>query len=59
MTRSHGEIAAGRIMAQYNLIVIAALDGNRESLQLLMEVAAVTAYTEGYGAAASVVGVTL
>ena len=59
MTLSYGEIAAEQISDQHAAIVMAALDGDLAALKLLVKVAAQSGYTTGYGAAASVMGVTL
>jgi len=59
MTRAYGEIAAERISDQNAAIVMAALDGNLEALQALLQLTAQTAYVAGFAAAASVAGVTL
>ena len=59
MTLSYGEIAAEKISDQHAAIVMAALDGNLEALQALLQLTAQSSYVAGFGAAASVAGVTL
>ena len=59
MTPSYGEQAAEKLIDEYAVCVMAALDGDLAALKLLVKVAAQSGYTAGYGAAASVVGVTL
>ena len=56
---SYGEQAAEQIMGKYSGLVMAALDGDLEALQAMLAATAQTSYTAGYGAAASVMGVTL
>ena len=59
MTPSYGEQAAEQITDDNADTVMAALDGNLEALQALLQLTAQVGYVAGYGAAASVVGVTL
>jgi len=59
MTRSYGEIAADDIMDENEFTVMAALGGDRLALRTMLSSIAQSGYTAGYGAAASVVGVTL
>ena len=59
MTPSYGEQAATQIMDDYAGLVMAALDGDLDALQAMLAATAQTSYAAGYGAAASVVGVTL
>ena len=59
MTPSYGEQAAEKLIDEFAIVVMAALDGDLAALKLLVKVAAQSGYTTGFGAAASVVGVTL
>jgi hypothetical protein len=59
MTPSYGEIAADQIMDNYAPLVMAALDGDLATLRALIAATAASSYAAGYGAAASVMGVTL
>ena len=59
MTPSYGEQAAEQLIDEFAVCAVAALDGDLAALKLLVKVAAQSGYTTGYGAAASVMGVTL
>jgi hypothetical protein len=52
-------MAADQIMDNYAGLVMAALDGNLDTLRALIAATAASSYAAGYGAAASVMGVTL
>jgi hypothetical protein len=58
VTRSYGDMAAEKIMDDYAGLVMAALDGDLNTLRALLSATAQFSYTAGYGAAASVMGVT-
>jgi len=59
MTPTYGEMAADQIMDKYAGLVMAALDGNLDTLRALIAATAASSYAAGYGAAASVMGVKL
>jgi hypothetical protein len=59
MTPTYGEIAADQIMDKYAGLVMAALDGDLDTLRALLAATAALSYAAGYGAAASVMGVKL
>ena len=59
MTPSYGDTAADQMMDTYAGLVMGALDGDLDTLRALIAATAATSYAAGYGAAASVVGVTL
>ena len=59
MTRSYGEVAAGKRIDENAEIVMAVLDGNLEALRALLDLTAQAGYVAGFGTAASLAGVTL
>jgi len=56
---SYGEQAAEKLIDDNAVCITAALGGNREALQALLQIAAQSGYTTGFTEAAYVAGVTL
>jgi hypothetical protein len=59
MSPTYGDTAAEQMMDTYAGLVMAALDGDLATLRALLAATAASSYAAGYGAAASVMGVTL